>query len=91
MEKINRSSTIDTIPRETGLETDHVRPFNVYLSRDALLVVREGAKIGLAEKRFTFVKWTFYRHTRRPWGPRYPDWVDTTRMGKGRNVLPKHK
>ena len=55
----------------TGLETDHVRPFNAYLSRDALLVVREGAKIGLAEKRFTCMNWTFCRHTRRPWGPRY--------------------
>ena len=44
------SNVIDTIPRGTGLEADHVCQLNVNLSHDALLFVREGAIIVLAEK-----------------------------------------
>ena len=69
MQRSTLCSTIDTIPHGTGLEADHVRRLNVHISRDAVLVVREGAKIGFAEKRFTSVKGAFSRHTRRPLRP----------------------
>ena len=60
------SLSIDTIPHGTGLEADHVRQLNVHISRDAVLVVREGAKIGFAEKRFTSVKGAFPSYQETP-------------------------